>query len=126
VLPAQVFTPKADFVVSRLRQAGWISGHRFEPGRGYVLKWEGRGRQKAAMFQELIKRYRLEDGKRALKFWSRNLDLDPLENELPTLLEHDFWRMCLEELGIRRDEESLASLTQTIAVWEPQFWPPGV
>lgn len=108
-----------DFVVYRLKEAGWIAGHRFEKDCGYLLDWTMRGRQQALLLQELIASHQLDKGSHARKFAAAckagqaDWEANPI-----TPVERDFWLLCLDELGIGAEENSLGTLARVLASWE--------
>lgn len=108
-----------DFIVYRLKAAGWILSHRFEKDRGYVLQWAPGGRQRALLLQELIARHQLTAGSRARKFSVMRQEVGHASWGQPvSAVELDFWRACLEELEIGVEENALATLARVIASWQ--------
>lgn len=120
MFPSSELNPLVDFVVYRLRTAEWISGHRFQKGHGYFLDWTAKGRQRALLLQKLIMRHELTDQSKVRKFSRICLEEGAARSDDPVpAVERDFWRICLEELGIGLEENSLATLTRVVASWEP-------
>ena len=120
MFPSSELNPLIDFVVYRLRTAEWISGYQFQKDRGYLLEWTAKGRQRALLLQKLIIRHELTDQSNVRKFSTICLEeaSAPSDDPVPAV-ERDFWRICLEELGIGLEENSLAALARVIASWEP-------
>lgn len=118
LFPTSEQQPPTEEILSRLLRAEWISGHRFEAGRCYLLKWTELGHRRALLLQELIKRHQLDEGLEAAKFTQACLGKGRLSTPVPTP-ERDFWLACLEQLEIGLEKEPSVIFVHLIATWAP-------
>jgi len=121
MIPADEPHPHLDFVVYRLRTAGWSTEHHFHAALGYILEWTEHGKQRCLWLKKIIEFYRLAEDGTAKKFTrlcsgddSSGLAVQPAQ------AERDFWRMCLAELELGPEENTLAVFCQVIAAWRLQ------
>jgi hypothetical protein len=110
-------------IMDRMVSAGWVESYTFTVGKGFYLNWSWVGTQRSIMMKRLIEAYRLQSDDRAAMVF----DILCRGESLPSFGRHveiddtvkAFWRECVDQLRISRDEDTLLWFTHIITGLAP-------
>lgn len=110
-------------VAHRMVHAGWLESYGYSVGGGNELVWRTEGAQKAFLLKDLVERFGLsEKGSRVLCFdmACRGLALPSGVSFSDIDIEVSaFWLLCVSELAIENESESLIGMVKIVTTWSP-------
>ena len=109
-------------VMDQMVHAQWLHSYMLTDGKGYHLTWTEPGTQRALLLKRIAESHRLTSDDRAPLAFDAVVHGTPLPAAVAFKGEMDkdvaaFWRECIAQLQLPRDQDNLLALVQIVIAW---------
>lgn len=108
----------------RMTNAGWIDRYAFEPGKGISVQWTEDGTQHAGLLKHMVALHALRSGPHQARLFDISSE-ECLAGRPPRMEitndEAQFWKHCMAQLELHRDDLDFTSMVHVIEDYAPDI-----